>query len=65
MFKKRVVLLLATIALATLTLTGCGYKGALYIPQAPEQATPDVKPDEAKSSSEAPSLPASTSGESH
>nr|WP_232043514.1 lipoprotein [Alteromonas sp. 76-1] len=46
-------------------LSGCGYKGALYIPQAPEQTTPTEKPDETVSSPNTQSQPASTPGESH
>ena len=63
-FKKWVVLFWATMALTTVTLTGCGYKGALYIPEKPNQSAPEVKPDEAESSLETPSQPASTSGAS-
>ncbi|AJP42507.1 hypothetical protein EP12_01010 [Alteromonas australica] len=58
--KKWVVLVFITMA-----LTGCGYKGALYIPQAPEQNAPDDESNNAVPSSTLPRSPASTSGESN
>ena len=64
-FKKWVVLFWASMALATLSLTGCGYKGALYIPETPEQSAPNVTPDGTEPSLETPNQPASTSGASH
>lgn len=49
-------------------LSGCGYKGALYIPDAPEQNAPaEYAPDETQSvdssSNIQSTLPAPTSGE--
>ena len=49
----------------TMALTGCGYKGALYIPQAPEQNAPDDESNNAVPSSTLPRSPTSTSGESN
>lgn len=53
------------VTFTAILLSGCGYKGALYIPQAPEQTTPTEKPDETVSSPNTQSQPASTPGESH
>lgn len=56
--KKCVVL--TVIAMA---LTGCGYKGALYIPDAPSQNTPLDTSDEAVPENSTP--PAATLGDAN
>ncbi|WP_232363092.1 LPS translocon maturation chaperone LptM [Alteromonas mediterranea] len=61
MLKKSVVFLLTLTALG-----GCGYKGALYIPEAPAQNTPaePAPSEDADSSSDINNtFPAPTSGE--
>lgn len=55
----------AVLVLSAMVLCGCGYKGALYIPQAPEQTSPSDKLGEKASSPEAQIQPASTPGEFH
>lgn len=59
-FKKSVIFLLTLTALG-----GCGYKGALYIPEAPVQNEPaqPTSPTSTTSSERDNTVPASTSGE--
>ncbi|WP_412724019.1 LPS translocon maturation chaperone LptM [Alteromonas sp. D210916BOD_24] len=59
---RKSVLFVLTLAM----LGGCGYKGALYIPEAPSANTPEGSSSAVETSTTSPkdnTLPATTSGE--